>query len=265
MLDAASERDREEMEQLNTVQDAAIVSLTPWLRRTGWIHKFSGCNMSTLVQQTGKPKDDAGLKVAWECTAGVLRQAYEGVKDCIDRGWMLIPFWLASAKAREASNRPFRTYFTGETLERYFSLWQRYICFCLQAHLDIESGVEFLEEQSAELDSLHELLETGAPAADIEQQILRASYRLIAHSDYKRERSSLIYFSDVLGYDVERRRWHEPSEYTTILAGIQFCIRVLILEHTVPMEGRDEMYDSLDDPMTRYLEVFLFLMKKIHS
>ena len=50
------------------------------------------------------------------------------------------------------------------------------------------------------------------------------------HSDYAKECSSLIYSTGVLVYNIEWKQWCQPSEYTMILGGIQFCIRVIILE-----------------------------------
>src|SRR5437762_3290015 len=54
----------------------------------------------------------------------------------------------------------------------------------------------------------------------IEKKILELSVLLIQHSDYAKERSSLVYFTGVLGYNIEWKQWRQPLEYTTILAGI---------------------------------------------
>jgi len=74
----------------------------------------------------------------------------------------------------------------------------------------------------------------------IDQKVLELSVLLIQHSDYTRQRSSLIYFCGVLGFNVEWKQWRQPQDYTTILAGIQWCVRVIMLEASLPGEQRDE-------------------------
>jgi hypothetical protein len=87
----------------------------------------------------------------------------------------------------------------------------------------------------------------------IDGMVLQVSMRFIMHSDYAARKSGLVHFLRVLGYDEHKKRWREPSTFTLILAGVQFCMRVLTLEHTLPLGERDE-FTCMDggDP----LEVF---------
>src|SRR5436309_15090184 len=70
---------------------------------------------------------------------------------------------------------------------------------------------------------------------EIQAKILDLSTLLIQHSDYTKKRSSLIYFTGVLGYNLQWKQWRQPLEYTTILAGLQFYIRVIMVEAALPM------------------------------
>ena len=72
-----------------------------------------------------------------------------------------------------------------------------------------EESVQFTVKQREcllELNaSLYEINETDEMNDDfkIEKKILELSILLIQHSDYAKERSSLVYFMGVLGYNVE--------------------------------------------------------------
>ena len=109
----------------------------------------------------------------------------------------------------------------------------------------VEESVQFTVKQRQcllELNSLlYEINEADETNNDsvIENKILQLSVLLIQHSDYAKKRSSLIYFTGVLGYNVEWKQWRQPLEYTTILAGIQFCARVIMLEAALPRISRD--------------------------
>jgi hypothetical protein len=62
-----------------------------------------------------------------------------------------------------------------------------------------------------------------------------------------------VHFFGVLGYNARTKRWREPNTYTPILAGVQFCMRVLMLEYALPSEDRNELICMEgDDP----LEIF---------
>jgi len=108
-----------------------------------------------------------------------------------------------------------------------------------------EESVQFTIKQRQCLVELNALLyETNEMDemnndSKIEKKILELSILLIQHSDYTKQRSSLIYFTGVLGYNIEWKQWRQPLEYTTILAGIQFCIRVIMLEGSLPRITRN--------------------------
>ena len=90
----------------------------------------------------------------------------------------------------------------------------------------------------------------------IEKKILELSILLIQHSDYAKERSSLVYFTGVLGYNVEWKQWCQPLEYMTILAGIQFCTHVIMLEAALPRINHDGIDEtSPENPVELFRKV----------
>ena len=86
--------------------------------------------------------------------------------------------------------------------------------------------------------------------SEIEKKTLQLSVLLIQHSDYAKEQCSLVYFTGVLGYNIEWKQWCQPLEYITILAGIQFCIHVTMLEAALPRINCNRIDEtSLDNPV----------------
>src|SRR5438876_3054497 len=144
------------------------------------------------------------------------------------------------------------------TLYRYVSYWQQYILFSLRAMI-AEESVQFNARQREKLLELNLLLNEINETTDdseIDKKIFELSVLLIQHSDYAKERSSLIYFTGVLGYNLEWKQWRQPLQYTTILAGIQFCIRVIMLEASLPTEMRDNFNEtSLENPVQAFRKV----------
>ena len=91
---------------------------------------------------------------------------------------------------------------------------------------------------------------------EIQAKILDLSILLIQHSDYTKKRSSLIYFTGVLGYNLQWKQWRQPLEYTTILAGLQFCIRVIMVEAALPTNLRNGFNEtSVENPIQIFRKV----------
>ena len=222
-----------------------MVTLTPWLRRTKWTKRFGGKDMENLFALTKKPiREEVHLYELWHRVDGVLRRCYKSVLDLDERGWELIPFWLASADANQESSKPFRMFFSKETLVDYISFWQRYICFCVRVITLQDHGVGFTEEETALLWKLHNIvfLERCTPEEE-ECAIMELSACLIRHSDYAGVRSSIIDFTGILGFDLQSHQWRQPENYAPILAGFQFCIQIIMLEHAIPIHERDYLYN----------------------
>src|SRR5205809_7322809 len=93
----------------------------------------------------------------WDATGRVIHACFNGVIDCQERGWTLIPFWLRSIGRNKEDTKPFRTYFAPATLYRYPSYWQQYIIFSLRATMGEES-VQFTVKQRQRLMELNSLL-----------------------------------------------------------------------------------------------------------
>ena len=53
-------------------------------------------------------------------------------------------------------------------------------------------------------------------------------------------RSSLVHFAGVLGIDRDQRRFRSASDYSYILAGLVYGVRILAVEKLIPREARED-------------------------
>lgn len=233
----------------------SLVTLTPWLRHTKWHERFKGKDMKVLHGLTDPPKLDQEKEIMlWKSVDRVIRKCWNGFHDCSKRGWGMIPFWLASAIRDKEDSRPFRTYIASYTLHRYIGYWQRYILFCIRA----TELLEFTAKQIELIQTVCLWMKEGSATDEnaIDDSILQLSIELIKHSDYAHQRSSLIYFTGVLGYNTDYKQWRQPQDYTTILAGLQFCIRIIMLEAALPISRRHEFTEhTLVTPVKQFCKV----------
>jgi hypothetical protein len=76
------------------------------------------------MEKSEARKGRNGSQVVWERVERVIRPM-EGVEDCIDRNWKLIPFWLNNSDGLQ-------TFHDSTTVKRYSGYWGRSICYCLR-------------------------------------------------------------------------------------------------------------------------------------
>ena len=179
----------------------------------------------------------------------------DGVVDCTNRNWRLISFWLNGSEIGKADSKPFNVDNDQTTIKRYKEYWQRFIYYCIRTlGEEEECGIQFLADQDEILCELREMAESEEEDEEtMDSKVLKVSALFIMHSDYTPRKSALVHFFRVLGYDVRTKRWRELNIYILILAGVQFCMRVLMLEYALPSEDRNELICMEgDDP----LEVF---------
>ena len=225
LLEEGTNRDQDYERMLDLVHKSSPITLTPWLRRTGWTKTFEGRDMKELVDLARKPKDgEPGLLLIWNAIERVVQKCFDGVKDCWNRGWGLILFWLMSTKRSEDSSKPFRMHFKDGTVSRYASYWQQFFMFCLRSLEDPNKyGVEFRGTQLNGLNELQVMVDLEQPSNDeldkkvmsitnnTDELILELSINFIKHADYVKERSVLLYFLGTLGYDSINKQWLKPS------------------------------------------------------
>jgi len=257
MLKEASDYDKEKEEKLSVVTDKVNkVDMTPWMRRTGWIQRFSGRDMDTLAGYSQKPEvGEEQLKQIEQSIIRMICNSLSGVNNVVDRNWNLLLFWLNSTELQNPNSKPFRTFYNDGTPIKYSGYWTRLICFLVRTMDDQDSlGIQLTLEQLELLQELRTLVWLDHGTEDnIDSKVFNLSVSLIKHTDYSPVRSALIYFTGILGYNEDTKTWRQPMHYTPILAAFQFCIRVIMFEHSLPSNLRDDMITL--NPMTEFRKI----------
>jgi hypothetical protein len=214
-----------------------------------WTELYVGLDMDELVEYSRKPKGseqkELELKIIWQSVERVIEQSYAGSRELWNRNWHAVLFWLRSINIDQDTSKPFRTNYYASTVERYSGYWASFICFCLRIlnHEDT-FGIRFNNAERLILIDLRKAVEDRVDVEDkkgLDLLVLTASIEFIRHSVHCGYRPILIFFLGILGWDSELKVWKKAEDYTTILAGLQFCMRVLVLEFALPTDNRDNI------------------------
>lgn len=260
LLARAKERQADAQRRMYEIHDTNILQeLSPWLRRTVWMTRFDGKNMKTLydllIEPKQNPRNPEKLRHVWESVARVTERCWESVRDCSTRNWGLILHWLASASKTEHNPTPFSIYTQRSTRKDYTIYWQQFMMFVLRGMNDPdEYGIEYTAGQLIALkDIKREIEKENISDEELDQKISAASQLFIRHSNFVKQRSALLYFTGVIGYHLGWKRWRGPDSYTPTLAGIQWIMRLLVLESAIPKDKRDDWFEFYEeDPLERF-------------
>jgi len=256
MLESAKLKDKELRSERDIVkEDKGKTENSPWLGRTNWKNMFLGRDMRRLVGFANKDVSlEPQLELVKKSVHRVIENCLKGVQDLDVRGWDEIRFWLRSHKKDGPHGKPFRKYY--ERLKSYADVWMQLVLFCWRTFELKDSGAGFLPGQRECLIKLRDVVCLQDVSDEkLDSAVLALSVSLIEHSDFQNKRSVIKYFGGVLGYKLSESRWKRPSEYTPTLAALQFCIRVISLEHCLPLKGRDGyIYNPNATPLTKFRE-----------
>ncbi|KAF1934835.1 hypothetical protein EJ02DRAFT_322735, partial [Clathrospora elynae] len=108
------------------------------------------------------------------------------------------------------------------------------------------------DDQKALAIQLWVALDNGDRAAQMDDLLDSLCSFLLTSYGNKALSSGLVQFLAVLGIDTERKRLRAAKNYSYMLAGIVYCVRVLGVEKLLPAAGRDE---QTEDDRDRFLDM----------
>jgi hypothetical protein len=249
------------------VSDNKLIVRTPWLCATKWMDRFAGNNMEQLAELTEKPlSKDKFLSQVWKEMGEIFTVCHTGLNDIRLREWDRILHWLRSTNRTVIHSKPMTTYLQQKTVQTYATYWQRLMCFCFRTMDDNswravgKPEFRLTDEQRKQLEELRMRYEFdhGTPEETVvrRRMLLTISILFVQQDVHMVGVPVLIYFSGILGYNKGTGLWREPVNYTHMLAGILWCMRVLVLEYTLPMNERDKLgEDSMMRPIQRVKKV----------
>ncbi|KXJ85269.1 hypothetical protein Micbo1qcDRAFT_186716 [Microdochium bolleyi] len=175
--------------------------------------------------------------------------------------------WLASRDPQQPSPLPFSLKQEAATTERYQSYWRRYLCLCVRVSRLGRSGareqyrIQFNDDQWAALEAVAEALDRtrkkrsrvggdrgskdhggggsggGDDDNDNDEKLLDTAVFTFCITSLTQKvlvqpyANPLLHFTTVLAVDPDKARFRGAETFTTQLAGIAWCSRVLLLEY----------------------------------
>ena len=256
---------------------------SPWVKEMGWAEYFADKDKKTIYLTSLMPRP-AQRRVAdhrrndetlGEVDAVLIRLggSFDRVIDRCAERLKLVPHetlrWLNSIDPMKPAGRPFTLKEHESSMYRYRQFMKRCLVYCCRvAQLGGEEarrqhGIRWTEAQWTRLETIHaELTALGPLEEDLdpdEQAEIEAALDIavfeyciamlrqqVAFSVFV---NPLLHFAAVLGINDVKSSWAEPKHYTSSLAGLVWCGRVLMLEDVfrdAPVDPNDVTIDLVE-------------------
>ena len=140
LLKEQKERESEEEQGLLIMSEIqGKTDRTPWLNRTRWLETFAGKDMKRLSEAVRKPgTGEKDLERLCQEVEIMIRHCIMGVQDCRQRNWLVVLCWLNGVELGKQDMQPFNTSHEASTIKRYIEIWQRFLCLCFRATLELD-------------------------------------------------------------------------------------------------------------------------------
>jgi hypothetical protein len=207
------------------------------MRHTGWLSYFVGKDIRKIALASRPPtRDDPALfRVVSQSIDRVFESCVDVVKMCKGRRWTVILRWMHTFVKAPLDKRPFRIDYADGTHVKYTREWVKLVCYCLRAMDEPEIHQhKFREEELSLLQKVRDA--ASSPDVDessLDRSIFQLSVCLIQHGEEQQE-STLMHFTAVLGIRKDTGGFLLAGAYTPHLAGIVYCMRLLMLKHALP-------------------------------
>lgn len=262
-------------------KEMAKTDQTGWWKRTGWVEHLAGSDKRFLAHAARLPgKDEALLGQIADLVEDMIEQSVGGLSTLPHE----LRRWLKSAQIAEVDQRPMGRLQNSDSQDRYATYWKRLICYAIRVlrNGEVEDGSEqwtdisddamsdgedavvrrtpdpredcmqdarrlfvWKHGQKAVAERLLDSIAANEPHDRQLQALLEFSGTFIFQKVYSKPFDSpLLHFMAVLGIDEENDRLRTGNDYSYMLAGLVYCVRVIALEVLLPAGQRDEQNDA---------------------
>ena len=123
---------------------------------------------------------------------------------------------------------------------------------CTDSDSNDDSNSNFDDDshsQGSERSQRMRLRSTKPTKLEWEDAIINLSAELIRHDRWQGGSSAIQYFCGISGYNIGTGTWRAPNDYTNKLSALIWCMRVIMLEDTLPTCDRRIFRGGGDSPL----------------
>ncbi|KAK3045835.1 hypothetical protein LTR09_012629 [Extremus antarcticus] len=163
--------------------------------------------------------------------------------------------WLKSVRIGEVDQRPMGRLQNESSQSVYATYWVRLICYCLRVlqsddaqQTDSAGGDRFSDGESLDIGQQNDLegdpdiVPAEATVPDRERNNIETLIFQKVYGDVFQ--SPLLHFLAVLGIDEDNNRLRQGNDFSYMLAGVVYCVRVIALEILLPAEQRSSQGET---------------------
>ncbi|KAG6019369.1 hypothetical protein E4U40_007082 [Claviceps sp. LM458 group G5] len=256
------------------VEELVPTDKTGWWNRTKWVVHLGKSNLQHLAHAARLPgTDEPELKVVADSVEELIEDCVKGLESA-----PLEVRRALKSVGGDPHQRPMNRLQNRDSQARYANYWKRLICYALRVaqseqlheaeNVDCDDEYE-VEEEAVSVsgddvtgpivkedrmrdarrlfpwidetrDKTRTILHSVACGRGVKDSILEFSRSLIMQHLYTSEFvSPVVHFMAILGINPEHGTLREAQDYSYMLAGLVYCVRVISLELLLPSKDRE--------------------------
>jgi superfamily II DNA helicase RecQ len=282
--DAGLAKEHEERRRI-AENPSGVENVSRWVQEMGWAKHFEGKDKTTIHLASLMPRaHKARRQVQQNPTLGevdsqlaLLGGSFDRVIERCSRRMELVPHetlrWLNSIDPNKPAGAPFTLKERDKSMYKYRQFGKRCLCYCGRMYrlgreeAEKQHGIRFNDVQWEKLEGIVDQLDAMADEEDeegeegeegeekegdgqtaaLDQAVFEFWVAIFKQKvAFKVYVNPLLHFAAVLGINDERGGWTQAKHFTSSLAGLVWCGRVLMLEHIFDGQPEDPEKITID-------------------
>ncbi|KAL6169147.1 hypothetical protein ACJQWK_05505 [Exserohilum turcicum] len=263
-------------EKTQVIEPTAKIDKTGWFKRMGWLTFLEGRNLAHLGYQTRLPdRNEAKLQQAAKLTEELIERSVRGLATLPRE----LQRWLRSAQQTVVDQRPLARLQNPESQatasEGDTSTESEYDDSDREGTVDSNNDVVVVQRQlrraalANKMKDARELfrwkdnqkalairlwlsLDDGNTAAQTDALLNSLASFILTGYGTDEFSSGLVQYLAMLGIDTQTNRLRTAKNFSYMLAGVVYCVRVLAVEKVLPAVERE---DQTEEDMEQFLDM----------
>ncbi|KAG6042747.1 hypothetical protein E4U33_001837, partial [Claviceps sp. LM78 group G4] len=237
-----------EKQKMDVLADLHPTDKTGWWKRTQWVAHLGNSNLQYLAHAARLPRaDEPELKLVADAVDELIEDCVKGLESAPMTARRLI-----RGVGEDPHPQPLGRLDQPDTQTRYANYWKRLICYMIRVaqsegsvsvHGDDVTSRPIVQQDTMEdarrlfpwtnetREKAEIILQAVTRRSGVKESIMEFSrcvvIQHVCDSDFA---NPVIHFMAVLGIHQDRGTLREGQDYSSILAGLVYCVRVISLE-----------------------------------